>query len=105
MTGDETLLRLDRVSIAFGGVQAVRGVSFTVAPGRVTSLIGGNGAGKTTVFNLITGYLRPDAGTIWYRGRQTSGLAPHPQHGHCWSTIRWERAFRTARRLRDSGLR
>jgi branched-chain amino acid transport system ATP-binding protein len=77
VTGDEALLRLEKVSLAFGGVQAVHDASFTIAPGRVTSLIGGNGAGKTTVFNLVTGYLEPDAGTIWYRGRKISGLPPH----------------------------
>jgi branched-chain amino acid transport system ATP-binding protein len=73
----EPVLRLEHVDIAFGGVRAVHDLSLGIAPGRVTSLIGGNGAGKTTAFNLITGYLQPDAGTIWYRGQRISGWSPH----------------------------
>jgi branched-chain amino acid transport system ATP-binding protein len=73
----QPLLRLEKVGIAFGGVRAVHDLSLGIAPGRVTSLIGGNGAGKTTVFNLITGYLQPDAGTIWYRDQRIDGWPPH----------------------------
>ena len=61
---------------AFGGVQAVRNVSFTVAPGELLALIGPNGAGKTTCFNLVNGQLRPDAGEIAFEGRSLLGLAP-----------------------------
>ena len=71
------MLALEKVSIAFGGVQAVQDVSFTIAPGRVSSLIGGNGAGKTTVFNLITGLLKPSAGAIEFEGTDITGWAPH----------------------------
>jgi len=71
------VLELDQVSKRFGGLAAVQDLSFDVQPGRITSLIGGNGAGKTTVFNLITGYLAPDAGQIRFRGQRINGLAPH----------------------------
>ena len=72
-----TLLRLEALSKSFGGLHAVNNLSFEVAAGTITSLIGGNGAGKTTAFNLITGNLTPDAGAIHFRGRRVDGLAPH----------------------------
>lgn len=71
------ILSVEGVSKRFGGLTAVDGLSFDVQPGCITSLIGGNGAGKTTAFNLITGYLRPDSGTIRFRGQRIDGLAPH----------------------------
>src|SRR6516225_9967782 len=76
MTG-ETVLRLDALAKSFGGLRAVSDLSFEVKAGTITSLIGGNGAGKTTAFNLITGYLAPDAGAIHFRGRRVDGLPPH----------------------------
>lgn len=72
-----TLLELENLSKRFGGLTAVTNLSFGVRAGTITSLIGGNGAGKTTVFNLITGYLAPDAGRIVFRGSRIDGLAPH----------------------------
>jgi ABC-type branched-subunit amino acid transport system ATPase component len=71
------VLQLQSLSKHFGGLTAVEDLSFEVEPGRITSLIGGNGAGKTTVFNLITGYLAPDAGSIVFKGRRIDGLPPH----------------------------
>ena len=74
---NDTLLRLEALSKSFGGLQAVSNLSFDVKPGTITSLIGGNGAGKTTAFNLITGNLAPDAGRITFRGARVDGLPPH----------------------------
>jgi ABC-type branched-subunit amino acid transport system ATPase component len=71
------LLALEQVERAFGGVRAVDGVSFEVAPGEVHGLIGPNGAGKTTVINLVSGLLRPTSGRIRLDGRQIQGLSPH----------------------------
>jgi len=76
MTTD-TLLRLEALSKSFGGLHAVNNLSFEVAAGTITSLIGGNGAGKTTAFNLITGNLAPDAGHIYFRDARVDGLPPH----------------------------
>lgn len=61
---------------SFGGVHAVRDVSFDVADGEFLALIGPNGAGKSTCFNVINGQLRPDAGDIRLRGQSIAGLLP-----------------------------
>jgi branched-chain amino acid transport system ATP-binding protein len=74
---NDTLLRLDALSKSFGGLQAVNNLSFGVKAGTITSLIGGNGAGKTTAFNLVTGNLAPDAGHIYFRDARVDGLPPH----------------------------
>jgi ABC-type branched-subunit amino acid transport system ATPase component len=70
------LLVVDDVSLAFGGVQALNGVSLEVRPGEIFALIGPNGAGKTTLFNVISGVLRPDAGDVRFDGRSIVGWAP-----------------------------
>ena len=64
------------LTVRFGGIAALGGVSFDVRPGSITSLIGPNGAGKTTAFNAITGFLRPTRGLISYGGAVLSGLRP-----------------------------
>src|SRR5262249_28667198 len=58
----DALLRVDNVSVRFGGLLAVDGASFTAKAGRITALIGPNGAGKTTLFSIISGFLRPIEG-------------------------------------------
>src|SRR5260370_1950081 len=62
----------------FGGLQAVRDLSFDMARGEVLGLIGPNGAGKTTVFHLLSGFLAPDHGALHFDGRSLAGLKPHP---------------------------
>ena len=64
------------LSKAFGGVQAVDNVSFSVAPGQLLALIGPNGAGKTTCFTMLNGQLRPDAGSVALDGRSLVGMTP-----------------------------
>jgi branched-chain amino acid transport system ATP-binding protein len=71
------LLAVRGLSKRFGGLQAIRDLSFDVAPGEVLGLIGPNGAGKTTAFNLISGFLVPDEGGIVFDGRSLVGLKPH----------------------------
>ncbi len=71
-----TVLAVRALSKAFGGVQAVRQVSFTIAAGELLALIGPNGAGKTTCFNLVNGQLPPDAGEVEFLGESLLGLAP-----------------------------
>jgi branched-chain amino acid transport system ATP-binding protein len=61
----------------FGGLHAVRELSFEMARGEVLGLIGPNGAGKTTVFNLLSGFLAQDAGEVIFEGRSLAGLKPH----------------------------
>ncbi len=67
------ILRLDRVTIRFGGLTAVNAVDFSIAEGELAGLIGPNGAGKTTVFNLITGVYRPTEGAVRFAGRDLAG--------------------------------
>jgi branched-chain amino acid transport system ATP-binding protein len=70
------VLCVDELTKTFGGVDAVRDVSFTVAAGELVALIGPNGAGKTTCFNLVNGQLRPDAGAVTLSGSRIDGLPP-----------------------------
>ncbi len=65
------------LSRAFGGIRAVDRCSFEVEPGTVVGLIGPNGSGKSTVFNLITGLLRPDGGAVFHEGERIDGLPTH----------------------------
>jgi branched-chain amino acid transport system ATP-binding protein len=62
---------------AFGGIRAVGGCSFAVPRGTICGLIGPNGSGKTTTFDLLTGLTEPDGGQVWYRGENLAGLRPH----------------------------
>ena len=69
-------LSVRALSKAFGGVHAVREVSFDVKPGEFLAMIGPNGAGKSTCFNMINGQLKPDSGEIHFDGRNIAGLHP-----------------------------
>jgi branched-chain amino acid transport system ATP-binding protein len=71
------LLELRQVTKTFGGLVAVKEVSFDVGEGSIVGLIGPNGAGKTTVFNLITGNYRPDGGSITFAGSPITGMLTH----------------------------
>jgi len=70
------MLRVESVSKRFGGLVVLRSVSFRVDEGAIVGLIGPNGSGKTTMFNVITGFHRPDAGEVEFTGRPLVGLAP-----------------------------
>jgi branched-chain amino acid transport system ATP-binding protein len=70
------LLEVRGLHKAFGGVRAVDGVDFSVAPGELLALIGPNGAGKSTCFNCINGQLQPDAGRVLLAGADVAGLKP-----------------------------
>ena len=70
------LLQATGLRKSFGGVKAVRGVSFEVKPGETLGLIGPNGAGKTTTFELLAGFTKADEGTVLYAGRDITALGP-----------------------------
>jgi ABC-type branched-subunit amino acid transport system ATPase component len=72
-----TVLATHGLTKTFGGVVAVDGASLEVREGVVNGLIGPNGSGKTTFFNLVTGMIRPDAGRVTLDGREATGWAPH----------------------------
>jgi ABC-type branched-subunit amino acid transport system ATPase component len=65
------------VTKRFGGLVALDAVSLGVEPGSITALVGPNGSGKTTLFNIISGLLRPDAGTVAFKGREIQAQASH----------------------------
>ena len=69
-------LEVRGLSLAFGGVQALREVSITAEQGSITAVIGPNGAGKTSLFNAVSGFYRPQAGSVWLQGRDISALSP-----------------------------
>jgi len=75
--GAAPLLRVSHLSKNFGGVQAMQDVSFELKEGELLGLIGPNGSGKTTAVNLITGFVRPSEGEIFFQGRDITGMAPY----------------------------
>ena len=71
-----TLMEVRDLGKRFGGLQALLGVSFSIAKGEIYGLIGPNGAGKTTLFNLLTGIYAPDQGSFRFTGEDITGLKP-----------------------------
>jgi branched-chain amino acid transport system ATP-binding protein len=74
---DDPLLKVDGLSVFYGAVQALRGVSFSVARGEIVALIGANGAGKSTTLRALSGIVRPASGDIRFGGRSIGGLPAH----------------------------
>ncbi|MDF1553910.1 MAG: ABC transporter ATP-binding protein [Deferrisomatales bacterium] len=72
----EPVLELQRISLSFGGVNALTDVSFAVEAGSVTAVVGPNGAGKTSLFNAISGFYKPQHGTVHFKGEDISKLHP-----------------------------
>jgi branched-chain amino acid transport system ATP-binding protein len=72
-----TLLAVSQLSVAYGGIQAVRELSLTVAPGEMVCLIGANGAGKTTTLKAISGLIAPRSGSVQFDGQPLTGLPAH----------------------------
>ncbi len=73
----KALLEVERVSVRFGGIVALDGISFSIAPGHIAGLIGPNGAGKTTLFNCLSRLYVPDEGDIRFEGRSILRSPPH----------------------------
>jgi branched-chain amino acid transport system ATP-binding protein len=76
-----SLLRIERLSKKFGGLNAVEDLSFDIPPGTVYSIIGPNGAGKTTLLNLLSGVYQPSDGRIFLGEHELTGRAPHEYAG------------------------
>jgi branched-chain amino acid transport system ATP-binding protein len=73
-----TLLEVANLNKHFGGLHAVKNVSFSVERGEILGILGPNGAGKTTLYNLLTGFIAPDPGaSVTFNGHKLLGLAPH----------------------------
>jgi len=72
-----TVLDVTGLSKSFGGIQAVRDLEFSIEEDEIVGLIGPNGSGKTTTFNLITGFLKPDAGTVLFDGDEITQKKPY----------------------------
>ena len=91
------MLTIERLTKDFGGLRAVDHCSFEVPQGMIYGLIGPNGSGKTTVFNLVTGFLEPTGGQVFFKGQDITGLRPHQiaQHG----IVRTFQMVRTFNRL------
>lgn len=74
---DELLLQIENLHKSFGGVKAVDGVSFDLHRGEIMGVIGPNGSGKTSLVNLITGFVKPSAGHVRFKGHDITGMEPH----------------------------
>jgi ABC-type branched-subunit amino acid transport system ATPase component len=71
------ILKAEKLSKKFGGVAAVANVTFALQDGELLGIIGPNGSGKTTMVNLLTGFVRPDSGNVTYRGKGITGKSPY----------------------------
>jgi branched-chain amino acid transport system ATP-binding protein len=76
MSDAPALLSVEDLTKSYGGVHAVRGVTFALKPGEILALIGPNGAGKSTCFDMLNGQKQPDSGRIMLLGKDTTGRAP-----------------------------
>ena len=78
----EVILKLERISLAFGGVRALSDISFDVREHEIRAIIGPNGAGKSSMLNVINGVYRPQEGTITFRGEVRHDMNPHRAAAH-----------------------
>ncbi|GAB3663523.1 ABC transporter ATP-binding protein [Actinocorallia lasiicapitis] len=105
-----TLLKVDGLRVAYGKIEAVKGVSFSVQEGEVVTLVGTNGAGKTTTLRTLSGLLKPTGGTISFAGRELGatpahkivslGLAHSPEGRHIFPRMTIEENLRLGAFLR-----
>ena len=77
MTSSDLLLSVQDLSVSYGAIRAVRSISFKIKAGEIVTLIGANGAGKSTVLNTLSGLIKPDAGSIVFSGENIVGMKPH----------------------------
>ncbi len=81
MVANKPLLQVQGIKRSFGGVHAVRGVTFDVRQGEVVGIIGPNGAGKTTLFEIIAGFTDPDGGSVTFNGKPVTRMTPQKRAG------------------------
>ena len=93
------LMQVEEVSVSFGGVQALKGVSFAAPEGEILGIIGPNGAGKTTLFNIINGVYEPDEGDVFFAGERITGKKPYQV-----SKKGIARTFQVAQPFRDMSI-
>ena len=77
MASSDLLLSVKDLSVSYGAIRAVRSISFEIKAGEIVTLIGANGAGKSTVLNTLSGLIKPDAGSIVFSGENIVGVKPH----------------------------
>ena len=71
------MLTIDNLCVNYGAIRALHGISLTVEAGSIVTLIGSNGAGKSTTLRTVSGLIKPQQGTITYEGQRIDGLAAH----------------------------
>lgn len=91
-----SMLKVENLSVHYGMIQAVRDVSFEVNEGEVVSLIGANGAGKTSILRTISGLVRPSAGKIEFLGQEIQKV-PAQKNCSCWTLSSSRRSPRLSR--------
>ncbi len=74
---DKALLKVENISLSFGGVKALEDISFDIMEGEIRAIIGPNGAGKSSMLNCINGFYHPQKGRIWFDGAYRGALKPH----------------------------
>ena len=72
----ETILKIEDLQVHYGGIEAVKGISFDVQEGQIVTLIGSNGAGKSSTLRTISGLVKPSGGKITFRGEDLTGKDP-----------------------------
>lgn len=77
MIEDSRILEIDSLNVYYGAIHALKGVSFNIMKGEIVTLIGANGAGKSTTINTISGLLKPRNGTITFGEKRIDKLLPH----------------------------
>ena len=76
MTEEKNILEIHDLKVSYGGIEAVKGVTLTVPEGKIVTLIGANGAGKSTILKTVSGIVRPKTGRILYNGEDITGKSP-----------------------------
>ncbi len=76
MNNQESYLKIDNLSVSYGGINAVKDVSLDIPKGKIITLIGSNGAGKSTILRSIAGLVKPKSGSITFKGQSITGIMP-----------------------------